>query len=157
MSLHWYTCISMNTYCYWIYHILSEMVWWALSNASSIVWICPAIHEIIANKTFTVTDGLISWLFVVTFVHLTVMGHLNTNNFSFSFLLFFWFYIDFLFLFLFLLFLDDKEACDTTVTWQVTWYDVIGLEHGGKIWKMMSGHMYTTWWPWVGNEVDMRL
>ena len=71
MSLHWYTCISMNTYCYWIYHILSEMVWWALSNASSIVWICSAVHEIIANKTFTVTDGLISWLFVVTFVHLT--------------------------------------------------------------------------------------
>jgi len=31
--------------------------------------ICPAIHEILANKDFTVTDDLISRLFVVTFVH----------------------------------------------------------------------------------------
>ena len=50
----------MNTYCYKIYHILSEMVWWALSNTSSIMWICLAIHEIMANETFIVTDGLIS-------------------------------------------------------------------------------------------------
>ena len=69
MSLYWYACISMNTYCYWIYYISSGTVWWALSNASLIVQICPAIHEILANKTFTVTDDLISWLFVVTFVH----------------------------------------------------------------------------------------
>jgi len=26
-------------------------------------------HEILANKDFTVTDDLISWLFVVAFVH----------------------------------------------------------------------------------------
>jgi len=63
----------MNTYCYEIYHILSEIVWWALSKASLIVWIHPAIHEIIANKTFTVTDGLISQLFVVTFILPTYM------------------------------------------------------------------------------------
>ena len=31
----------------------------------------PAIHEILANKDFTVTDDLISQLFVVAFVHLT--------------------------------------------------------------------------------------
>jgi len=30
-----------------------------------------AVHEILANKAFTVADGLISWLFVVTFVHPT--------------------------------------------------------------------------------------
>ena len=59
----------MNTYCYIIYHILLETVWWALSNASSIMWICPVIHEILANRDFTVTDDLISWLFVVAFVH----------------------------------------------------------------------------------------
>ena len=29
----------------------------------------PVIHEILANKDFTVTDDLISWLFVATFVH----------------------------------------------------------------------------------------
>ena len=52
-----------------INHILSEMVWWALFNTSLIMWICPAIHEILTNKAFTVTDGLISQLFVVTFVH----------------------------------------------------------------------------------------
>ena len=69
MSLYWYAYISINTYHYGIYHILLEIVWWALSNASSIMWICLAVYKIIANKTFTVTDGLISQLFVVTFVH----------------------------------------------------------------------------------------
>ena len=34
-----------------------------------IIWICLAIHKILANKAFTVTDGLISQLFIVTFVH----------------------------------------------------------------------------------------
>jgi len=33
--------------------------------------ICPAIHEILADKAFTVTDGLISQLFVVAFIHPT--------------------------------------------------------------------------------------
>jgi len=33
--------------------------------------ICLAIHKILAIKAFTVTDGLISQLFVVTFVHST--------------------------------------------------------------------------------------
>ena len=42
-----------------------------LSNASLIIWICPAIHEILVNKAFTITDDLISWLFVITFVHPT--------------------------------------------------------------------------------------
>jgi len=31
----------------------------------------PVIYEILANKAFTVADDLISWLFVVTFVHPT--------------------------------------------------------------------------------------
>jgi len=69
MLLHWYACISMNTYCYEIYYISLGTVWWALSNVSSIVWISPAIHEILANRDFTVTDDLISQLFVVAFVH----------------------------------------------------------------------------------------
>jgi len=30
--------------------------------------ICSAIYEIIANKSFTITDSLISQLFIVTFV-----------------------------------------------------------------------------------------
>ena len=34
-----------------------------------IVQICPVIHEILTNKDFTVTNNLISWLFVVAFVH----------------------------------------------------------------------------------------
>ena len=69
MLLYWYTCISINIYCFGIYYISLEMVWWALSNASLITWIHLAIYEILANKTFIVTDGLISWLFVVAFVH----------------------------------------------------------------------------------------
>jgi len=71
MLLHWYACISTNTYCFGMHHISLETDWWALSNASSIMWIHPAIHEIIANKTFTATDGLISQSFVVAFVHPT--------------------------------------------------------------------------------------
>jgi len=69
MSLHWYACISINTYCYEIYHISLETDWWALSNASLIVQICSAIYEILANRDFKVTNDLISQLFVVTFVH----------------------------------------------------------------------------------------
>ena len=35
------------------------------------MWIHPAVHEISANKTFIVTDSLISQLFVVAFIHPT--------------------------------------------------------------------------------------
>ena len=34
---------------------------------------CESVHEILADKAFTATDGLISQLFVVTFVHPTYM------------------------------------------------------------------------------------
>ena len=71
MLLYWYACISMNTYCYEIYHISLEIIWWALPNASSIMQIHLVVHEILANKDFTVTDDLISQLFVITFVHPT--------------------------------------------------------------------------------------
>jgi len=71
MPLYWYAYISMNTNLYMMYDISLETVWWALSNTSSIVWIYLAVHKILANKTFTVTDGLISQLFVVTSVHPT--------------------------------------------------------------------------------------
>ena len=33
------------------------------------VQLCESVHEILADKAFTATDGLISQLFVVTFVH----------------------------------------------------------------------------------------
>ena len=71
MLLYWYTFISMNIYYYEIHHIPLETDWWALSNTSLIVRICSAIHEILADKAFTDTDGLISQLFVVAFVHPT--------------------------------------------------------------------------------------
>ena len=35
--------------------------------------ICSAIHEILANKAFTATDGLISQLFIIAFVYSTYM------------------------------------------------------------------------------------
>ena len=69
MSLHWYACISTNNYHFETHHISLETDWWALSNTSSIVQIHSAIHEILADKAFTATDGLISQSFVVTFVH----------------------------------------------------------------------------------------
>ena len=34
MLLHWYACISMNTYCYEIYHISLETVWWVCHKLS---------------------------------------------------------------------------------------------------------------------------
>ena len=49
------------------------MDWWALSNTSSIRWIHSAVLEILADKAFTATDGLISQSFVVAFVHPTYM------------------------------------------------------------------------------------
>jgi len=73
MSLHWYACISTNTCCFEMHHILLETNWWALPNASSIVQIRSAIHEILADKAFTATDVLISQLFVVAFVPPTYM------------------------------------------------------------------------------------
>jgi len=48
--------------------------------------ICPAIHEILVNGDFTVTDSLISQSFVVAFVHLThvqiafIWGNLVCEN-----------------------------------------------------------------------------
>ena len=69
MSLHWYAYISTNTYYFETHYILLKTDWWALFNASSIVQIHLAIHEILADKAFTATDGLISQSFVVAFVH----------------------------------------------------------------------------------------
>ena len=51
-----------------MYYILLETDWWALFNVSLIVQICLAVHEILVDKAFTATDGLISQLFVVAFV-----------------------------------------------------------------------------------------
>ena len=73
MSLYWYACISTNTCCFEIYYISLEANWWALPNTSLIMWIHSAIHEILADEAFTATDGLISQLFVVAFVHPTHM------------------------------------------------------------------------------------
>ena len=69
MSLHWYACISTNICRFETHHISLETDWWALPNASSIVWIRSAVHEILADEAFTATDGLISQSFIVAFVH----------------------------------------------------------------------------------------
>ena len=68
MSLHWYACISTNTCRFEMHHILLETDWWALPNASSIVWIHSAVCEILADKAFIATDVLISQSFVAAFV-----------------------------------------------------------------------------------------
>ena len=70
MSLHWYACISTNTCRFEMNHISLETDWWALPNASLIVRIHSAVHEILADKAFTATNGLISQSFVVAFVYL---------------------------------------------------------------------------------------
>ena len=58
---------------------------------------------------------------------LSVMEHIGHWQFSFLF-----FYFSFI--------LDNEEACDITVTW----HDIIGLEHDGRIWKITSEHMNAT-------------
>jgi len=68
MSLYWYACISTNTCRFEMYYIPLETDWWALPNASLIVRIRSAVHEILADEAFTATDVLISQLFVVAFV-----------------------------------------------------------------------------------------
>ena len=70
MSLHWYACISTNTCRFEMHHISLETDWWALPNASSIVWIRSAVREILADKAFIATDVLISQSFVAAFISL---------------------------------------------------------------------------------------
>ena len=84
-------------------------------------------------------------------------GTLNTNNFYFIFFYFFWFYFSFSFSLFYFPGETMKKARDKEVTWQVTWCDVIGLEYSRRVWKMMSGHLEYTWWPWVRSEEDMRM
>ena len=87
--------------------------------------------------------------------YLLLWDALNINNF----ILFYFIFLIFFFFFFFPYFIlkDDEEAHDKEVTWQVTWCDVIGLEHGRRIWKMTSGHLEYTWWPWVRHEAEMRI
>ena len=82
-------------------------------------------------------------------------GTLWTLTIFIFFLLFFLILYGFCFFFLFIL--DNEEACDMEVTWRITWYNDISLEHSRRVWKMTSGHMETTWWLWVGNEANMRM
>ena len=69
MLLYWYACIFTNTYYFEMYYISLKIVWWVLSNTSFIEWIYLVVHKILANEDFIVTDDLISWLFIVAFVH----------------------------------------------------------------------------------------
>ena len=75
--------------------------------------------------------------------------------FYFLFFYFFWFY--FSFSLLYFPGKTTKKAHDKEVTWQATWCDVTSLEHGEIVWKMTSGHMEYTWWPWVRSEANMRM
>jgi len=87
---------------------------------------------------------------------LCVMECFGPNILFFFYLFFFWFYFSFSFSFSFS-FRTMKKACDKKFTWQVTWCDIISLELDGRVWKMTSGHLEYTWWPWVGHEAGMRM
>jgi len=47
----------MNISCFGIYNILLETVWWALSNASLIMWIHPAITVIQSSNIKKIIEG----------------------------------------------------------------------------------------------------
>ena len=69
-------------------------------------------------------------MFFISPLSYVLWDALDRDNFYFYFLLFSDF-IGILFFFSFL-FSDDEEACDISVTWHVTWCDVISLEHSEK-------------------------
>jgi len=115
-----------------------------------------------------VSAKLKSYIYKVHMVHATnsytcpyvytttscVMEHFGPNILFFFYLFFFWFYFSFSFSFSFR---TMKKAHDKEVTWQVTWCVVISLELDERVWKMMSGHLEYTWWPWVEHEAGMRM
>ena len=81
----------------------------------------------------------VPWLLIL----FTVMEHFGPNIFIFLLILFlFSFY-----------FRTMKKARDK----EVTWCDIISLKLDGRVWKMTSGHLEYTWWPWVGHEAGMRM
>jgi len=126
-----------------------KTTWWVYSNASLIVLICPAIHEILANEAFIVTDDLISWLFVVAFVSRTKEVDLNFSYFLFSFLFLFWF------IFLYFIFRTrvrvrvTRSCCHTAghIRWHghKSWDTWKKIEDSGR---MMSYNIYNTCWPY---------
>ena len=128
MSLHWYTCISTNTCCFEMNHISLETDWWALPNTSLIVWICLAIHEILADKAFIATDVLISQLFVVAFVHPTYMQ--IALIWSFPAQLSLWKSVHWLWRY------KLNEVCDTEVSVLRHWQEQ--LHHGRLSWIEVS-------------------
>jgi len=81
---------------------------------------------------------------------MSVMECFEPNILFFFYLFFFWFYFYFYFYFYFR---TMKKTCDK----EVTWCDIISLELDGRVWKMISGHLEYTWWPWVGHEAGMRM
>jgi len=112
MSLHWYACISTNTYCFETHHISLETKYWALSNAYLIMQICSAIYEILADKAFTATDGLISQSFVVAFVHPTYLWIILIWGFPAQLSL--WKLVYWLWRY------KLNEVCDTLTNWQLS-------------------------------------
>ena len=95
---------------------------------------------------------IFSMLWLLPYIYSIVMGHLDTNNFYFIF----FYFSDFTLLFFYFLLKTMKKAHNKEVTCQVTWCDVISLELDGRVWKMTSGHLEYTWWPWVGHKCQDR-
>ena len=89
---------------------------------------------------------------ITTLDSISCYGYSDTYNFYFIF-------SDFTFLFLYLIFLERRWRRHVTRKShdRSHWCDITSLEHGGIVWKMTSGHMEYTWWPWVRSEADMRM
>jgi len=131
-----------------LFYLEIGLIWYQGYNCYKPVTWC--VTQVTYHTTLPQSHGhgRIEWKLLEQWYHATYLicyGTLWTLT-IFIFLLFI-FLISYQFCFSFLLILDDEEVCDTAVTWHVTWCDVIGLEHSGRIWKIISGHMYTTWWP----------
>jgi len=129
-----------------------------LQNSASYYPLC-CLHYLILLESFTSssTASLYNSLLYVPLCHIwNTSWFLSLSSSSilwlycygtlWTLIVFILFYFIFLILyrFCFSFLLDNEEVHDIVVTWYVTWCDIIGLEHGGRIWKMMSGHMYTT-------------
>ena len=126
---------------------------WLIINCTLLYPYVILVIASYSSKGFLIFFSFLSYCF---FKDTYCYGTLWTlNNFYF---LFFYFSILLFFFFCFFFFLkNDEEAHDNEVIWQVTWCDITSLEHDGRVWKMMSGHMEYIWWPWVRHEADMRI
>ena len=91
----------------------------------------PFLFIIISSSFLIFFNSSFFYTSLYCFLHSCYETLWTWTIFIFFFFYFFWLYRNFVFLFF--SFRDNEEVRDIAVTWHVTWYDIISLEHSGKI------------------------